>query len=212
MIKCNVTLCGKIFVSAQEKTSKDGQKFLAFSVTIPMKGKDESVTEMRINVSTEGTQADAGQYISGRRVTVVGVMYVKKIENNVYYNLRTTAPIQFNETTESDNLSGSIEFTGKIGPKGIKDLKSKKGNDFQVFDAFTHDSEGEKQGFYWVHSTNFSPIHEDFFKAGEYVEVNGDLELEVYRSEARINCRARSIKKHEFTQQNNNAQSPQGQA
>lgn len=211
MIKCNVTLCGKIFFSAQEKTSKDGQKFLSFGVSIPMKGKDESVTELRINVSTQGTQAEAGNYISGRRVTVVGVMYVKKIENNVYYNLRATSPIQFNETTDPDNLSGSIEFTGKIGSKGVKDLKSKKGNDFQVFDAFTHDSEGEKQGFYWVHFTNFSPIHEDFFKAGEYVEVNGELELDVFRSEARINCRATNIKKHEFVQTGNGAQQ-QGQA
>ena len=43
MIKCNVTLCGKIFISAQEKTSKDGQKFLSFGVSIPMKGKITSL-------------------------------------------------------------------------------------------------------------------------------------------------------------------------
>ena len=35
MIKCNVTLCGKIFISAQEKTSKDGQKFLCYGRRLP---------------------------------------------------------------------------------------------------------------------------------------------------------------------------------
>lgn len=126
MIKCNVTLCGKIFISAQEKTSKDGQKFLSFGVSIPMKGKDESVTELRINVSTQGTQAEAGNYISGRRVTVVGVMYVKKIENNVYYNLRATSPIQFNETTDPDNLSGPLSLPVRSVQKESRISKVRK--------------------------------------------------------------------------------------
>lgn len=210
MIKLNVTVCGKIYVSAQEKTTHEGQKFLAFGITIPMKGKDDSVAEIRINVSAPGTQADAGQYISGRRVTVVGTMYVKKIENNVYYNLRSDGNIQFNETTAQDMLSGSIEFSGKISKKGVQELKSKKGTDFQVFDAFAHDKEGDKNGFNWVHFTNFTPIHEDFFKADQYVDVTGELGFDVFKSEARLTCRVSSIKKHEFTQNGEQQATQQG--
>lgn len=209
MIKCNVNLCAKIFVSAQEKTANDGSKYLAFAVTLPMKGADDSVAELHINVTTSGTIADAGNYISGRRVTIVGTMYVKKIEDKVFYHLRATAPIAFNQETDADSLTGSVEFSGKIGKKGVQDLKSKSGKDFQVFDAFTHDKEGEKQGFYWVHFINFKPIHEEFFKADTYVDVNGELGIDVFKSEARITCKANNIKQHEFTQ---SAQQPSQQA
>lgn len=211
MIKCNVTVCGRIFVSAQEKTAHNGEKFLAFGVTLPMKGKDESVAEIRINVTTPGTQEDASKYIAGRRVTVVGVMYVKKIEDNVYVNLRSTSPIEFNETTAADQLSGSMEFSGKIGTKGVQDLKGKSGKDFQVFDAFAHDKDGDKQGFYWVHFTNFTPLHEDFFKAGEYVDVTGDLGIDVFKGDAKFTCKANSIKKHNFEQNGNGGQQAQQQ-
>lgn len=211
MIKCNVNLCAKIFVSAQEKTANDGSKYLAFAVTLPLKGKDDSVAELHINVTTSGTIADAGNYISGRRVTVVGTMYVKKIEDKVFYHLRAAAPIVFNQESDVDALTGSVEFSGKIGPKGVQDLKGKTGKDFQVFDAFDHDKEGEKQGFNWVHFINFKPIHEDFFKAGTYVDVNGELGLEVFKSEAKISCRANTIKQHEFTQSPQQPASQQAQ-
>ena len=35
MIKCNVTTCGVITSSAEEKTSKEGEKFISFSMVVP---------------------------------------------------------------------------------------------------------------------------------------------------------------------------------
>lgn len=200
MIKFNVTLCAKIFVSAQEKTSSNGEKYLAFAVTIPFKGKDDSVAELHVNVTTTGTQAEAGNYISGRRVTLVGTMYGKKLEDKTFYNLRTTAPIEFRQETDPDSITGSVEFSGKIGSKGVVERTGKSGKPFQVFDAFSHDKDGEKQGFLWMNFVNFTPLHEDFFKAGEYVDVNGELGVDVFRGDLKFTCKASSIKKHEFQQ------------
>lgn len=200
MIKFNVNLCGKIFVSAQEKTSTSGEKFLSFAITIPMKGKDDSAAELHVNVTTNGTQADAAKYISGRRVAIVGTMYGKKIEDKTYYNLRTTTPIELKQETDEDYVNGSVEFTGKIGNKGITERTSKSGKPFQSFDAFSHDKDGEKQGFLWMNFVNFNPLHEDFFKAGEYVDVTGELGVDIFRGELRFTCRTNSIKKHEFPQ------------
>lgn len=200
MIKFNVTLCGKIFVSAQEKTTNNGEKYLAFAVTLPFKGNDESVAELHVNVTTNGTQADAANYISGRRVCIVGTMYAKRIEDKTFYNLRATNAIEFKQETDADSISGSVEFTGKIGNKGVIERTSKSGKPFQVFDAFAHDKEGEKQGFLWMNFINFNPLHEDFFKAGEYVDVNGELGVDVFKSNLSFTCRTSSIKKHEFQQ------------
>ena len=41
MIKCNVTACGIIVSSAVEKQNKEGGKFLAFTIIVPIEGKDK---------------------------------------------------------------------------------------------------------------------------------------------------------------------------
>ena len=46
MIKCNVTACGIIVSSAVEKQNKEGGKFLAFTLVVPIEGKDKSVKEL----------------------------------------------------------------------------------------------------------------------------------------------------------------------
>lgn len=39
MIKCNVTACGIIVSSAVEKQNKEGGKFLAFTLVVPIVGQ-----------------------------------------------------------------------------------------------------------------------------------------------------------------------------
>lgn len=46
MIKCNITACGIIVSSAQEKTNKEGGKFLAFTIVVPIEGRDKSVNSL----------------------------------------------------------------------------------------------------------------------------------------------------------------------
>ena len=88
MIKCNVTACGIIVSSAVEKQNKEGGKFLAFTIIVPIEGKDKSVKELHIGVTAEGDQTTAANYQAGRRVTVHGYLFIKKVEENLYFNLR----------------------------------------------------------------------------------------------------------------------------
>ena len=80
MIKCNVTACGIIVSSAVEKQNKEGGKFLAFTLVVPIEGKDNSVKELHIGVTTEGDQTTAVNYSAGRRVTIKGNLYISKVE------------------------------------------------------------------------------------------------------------------------------------
>ena len=50
MIKCNVTTCGVITSSAEEKTSKEGEKFISFSMMVPFGGKDGTVKEQYLSL------------------------------------------------------------------------------------------------------------------------------------------------------------------
>lgn len=78
MIKCNVTACGIIVSSAVEKQNKEGGKFLAFTIIVPIEGKDKSVKELHIGVAAEGDQTTAANYQAGRRVTVHGNLFIKR--------------------------------------------------------------------------------------------------------------------------------------
>lgn len=192
MIKCNVTACGIIVSSAVEKQNKEGGKFLAFTLVVPIEGKDKSVKELHIGVTTEGDQTTAVNYSAGRRVTIKGNLYIRKVEEAVYYNLRSEGAIEQNESSAQDRLEGSMEFRGKIGPKGIECKTSKKGAAFKVFSAFSSDKDGEKRAFTWV-SFMVNPSVECTVEAGNYVEVHGDLLLDVFKNNLQLNCRVNKI-------------------
>ncbi len=93
MIKCNVTTCGVITSSAEEKTSKEGEKFISFSMVVPFEGKDGTVKEQYISVSAPGDAQSAANYSAGRRVTVSGVLHIRKHDSSTYSNLRTDTNI-----------------------------------------------------------------------------------------------------------------------
>lgn len=114
MIKCNVTACGIIVSSAVEKQNKEGGKFLAFTLVVPIEGKDKSVKELHIGVTTEGDQTTAANYSAGRRVTIKGNLYIRKVEEAVYYNLRSEGAIEQNESSAQDRLEGSMEFEVRL--------------------------------------------------------------------------------------------------
>lgn len=193
MIKCNVTACGTINSSAEEKQSNAGEKFISFSMTIPFLGKDGSAREQYISVSAAGDKETAKAYTTGRKVTVTGVLYIRKHDGNVYFNLRSDGNIEINESTANDRLEGSMEFKGKISKKGIKEFKSKKGKDMQSFSAFSSDKEGENREFTWVNFIVLSPIHADYFAAEKYVSVVGDLQVDIFKSELQLECKVKSL-------------------
>ena len=117
MIKCNITACGIIVSSAQEKTNKEGGKFLAFTIVVPIEGRDKSVKELHIGVTTEGDASTAAKYAAGKKVTIQGNLYIKKVEDTLYYNLRAEGDIKENDTSQADKIEGKMEFRVKLAKK-----------------------------------------------------------------------------------------------
>lgn len=192
MIKCNITACGIIVSSAQEKTNKEGGKFLAFTIVVPIEGRDKSVKELHIGVTTEGDASTAAKYAAGKKVTIQGNLYIKKVEDTLYYNLRAEGDIKENDTSQVDKIEGKMEFKGKIGKKGLESYPTKNGGTFKTFSAFSADKDGEKCAFTWVKFT-LNQFLDYAAKAGEYVEVHGDLLLDVYKNSLQIGCRVSTI-------------------
>ena len=192
MIKCNVTACGIISNSAVERQSKEGNPFLSFSITIPIAGSDGSGAELQVFVSAPGDKETMGQYSTGRKVKVNGILYIRKLDDHTYYNLRSDGGIEFVKSTEEDALTGSMEFKGKI--KGdITERTNKNGHKFQTFSAVSQDKDGEKVGWLWVRFLTPTPVEQPFFRPEAYVAIKGELRLHVYQNNVNIECRTSSI-------------------
>jgi len=193
MIKCNATTCGNIVSSAVEKTAQDGSKFISYAMVTALQGSDQSVAEVHINVSAPYNADTIQNYSTGRRVTINGILHARKYQGAEYYNMRTDSEAEFNESTVPDRLEGSMEFKGKISKKGIENKTSKKGRAFQVFSAFSSDKNGDNREFTWVNFMVLNPIQADYFAAEKYVEVHGDLRLNVYKSKLQLECNVKSV-------------------
>lgn len=193
MIKCNVTVCGNIVSSAEEKTTSEGNKFMSYALVLGVAGRDNSVKELHINVSAPLNYETKSNYSTGRRVTVNGTLYVRKHEGVQYFNLRTDTEAEFNESTVPDRMEGNMDFKGKISKKGIESRRSKKGNEIQTFSAFSSDKNGENREFTWVNFLSFTTVKTDFCDAEKYVEIQGDLKLNVYQSKLQLECIVKSV-------------------
>ena len=171
MIKGNVTVCGTINSSAVEKTSKENEKYLSFSMVVPLQGKDVSVP-MDAKMKSKLT--------NGRHVLVHGALHVRKYEGTVFYNVRSDEEVEFVKTSEPDSLEGDLEFKGGVGTKGVTEKTSKKGSKYHLFDAWSRDKSGEKDPEYtWVHFISFQ---KDFpaLTPKNYVHVTGKLDIDVF--------------------------------
>ena len=198
MIKCNVTACGIISNSAVAKQNKEGHSFISFTITIPIAGSDGSGAELQVFVSAPGNKDTVEQYSTGRRVRISGTLYIRRIDDRTYYNLRTDDEIEIVKSTDEDSLKGSIDFKGKI--KGeITERTNKHGNKFQTFSGVSQDKDGEKRGWLWVRFLVPKPIQQDFFKPDAYVEVKGELLFHIYQGNVNIECRTSSVEPWELT-------------
>lgn len=190
MIKCQVEVCAKIVRAAILKESNDGNSFLTFAVKLPVKSRSGKKASLEISVSVDGGKSEKSIYAEGRRVRITdGTLIIRKKGDRVFYNLRADNGVDLCKSSEEDLISGTMQFTGKIGNKGVQERTSKKGNMFKTFSAFSSDKDGEDRAFTWVRFTYFDPKDgEDFLKEGSYVEVNGDLQFDVYNDDISLDC------------------------
>jgi hypothetical protein len=200
MIKCNVNVCAEISRSAVVKEN-NGEEFFVYTVKLPVKGRNGEVKDLLISVSQDGGKGKAALFTEGRRVAIKGVLAVKKKDDKVYYNLRTTGEAELTKSSAEDNIEGTMEFIGKIGKKGAETREDKKGEKFKTFSAFSSDKNGDKTEFVWVSFLYFRPKEdESFLVAGKYINVSGDLQLNIFKDDIAMQCRVREIKEHVFAE------------
>lgn len=193
MIKCDLNVCAVISRAASVKNGKEGNSFLAFSVKLPVEGRDGSKKDLELSVSLDGDKSKAAVFTSGRRVTLSGVLTVRKKGGKVYFNFRADSA-ELANSKESDRIEGTMEFRGKIGKKGVDVKNDKNGDTYKAFSAFSTDKDGDKAEFTWIRFLYFNPKDgEDFLAANSYIEVKGDLQVGVFKDEVTLDCRVTDV-------------------
>lgn len=194
MIKCNLNVCAVICRAANVKEGKDGNSFLSFNVKLPIEGRDGSSKELEMSVSADGDKSKASVYAAGRRVNLTGTLMVRKKGGKIYYNFRAES-VSIANSKDADRIEGTMMFRGKIGKKGV-DVKTDKNNDtYKAFSAFSTDKDGDKVEFTWIRFLYFNPKDgEDFLTADAYIEVEGDLQLGVFKDDISLDCRVSEVK------------------
>lgn len=206
MIKFIVSeLCGVINSAAEVKKAKDDKEFLSFDVKLTVQDRNGATAEMTLSVSADGGKGESLAYTKGKRVRIIGVIYVKKREGVQYYNLRAEK-VDFVSTSEPDKIEGTMEFMGKIDRRGIDKHNDKKGNPYKAFSAFSSEKVADNRfESVWVRFLYFSPKEgEDFLQANAYVKCSGDLRMGVYRDAISLECLLKDVSPWVLDKKNEN--------
>lgn len=199
MIKCNVSICAVISRAASVKNGKDSS-FLTFGIKVPVEGRDGLKKDLEVSVSLDGDKSKASVFVVGRRVNLSGTLMVRKKDSKTYFNLRADSA-ELANSKSANLIEGTMEFRGKIGKKGVEEKTDKHKKAYKAFSAFSSDKDGDKVEFTWVRFLYFNPKEgEDFLQANTYVEVQGELQLGVYKDEISIDCRVSDVAPWELNQ------------
>ena len=199
MIKSKVTVIGTVTRSADIKNGRDGQLFISFGMRVRL-GDGDDAADIDISVAYDGDDEDALFTNKDDRVKVQGVMTFKKMGDQTYYNL--SAEKIKHDVTEADAISGTLEFRGTVGAKGVVQHQGKKGA-FRHFDAYSAEKVGEDQYSYiWVHFVDFSEERPECLVPKAGINAEGALELNLFNDRLDIGCRVKSLS--EWEKQYNN--------
>ena len=106
MIKCNVTIVGRVFRAPEIKNDKDGNPFVTFGISTEVKDNGET-KEIDISVACDGEDDQVLSLSSGDRVKVKGVLTFRKREDVVFFNLSAG---EVDKTKEKDKVEGTMTF------------------------------------------------------------------------------------------------------
>lgn len=190
MISCQVTVCGKIGSGTVVKQSADGKKFISFTLfTIITKGKSSRLMALSVSVDDNGKSSI---YTEGRRIQVTGTLTMRKTSASIYYNLRASEEIVLIDESVPDKVEGTLFFRGKTSKNPIVIKQDKRGKNFRVFAAYSSEKDGANREYIWIHFLDFSP-KEDFVQPSTFIEVEGDLQVNIYQDRLSFEAVVRHI-------------------
>ena len=187
MIRCNVTVCGVVSRVATCRTNKDGQPFVTFAMNVAIPSKSGINKTIEVSVLKDGTLTEVGNIVTGQRIEAVGVLIPRKHGENMYYNMNATV-VNTDTTVKEDSIVGQLEFRGKIG-KTIDEKKSKKGEPYQMFSAYSATKAENGFEYIWVRLVRFNKEREAWLVPGCRITAKGELELSLYNDRLTFSCK-----------------------
>ena len=193
MIKCNVTIIGRVFRAPEIKNDREGNPFVTFGVSTELKDNGE-IRDIDISVACVGEDEDILSLSSGDRVKVKGILTFRKREDIVFFNLSAS---EVSKTKEKDKIEGTMNFRGTLGGKEIQEKQGKKGA-YRVFDAYSAEKVAEdKFSYIWVHFVDFSEERPECLVPKAGINAEGALELNLFNDRLDIGCRVKSLSEWE---------------
>ena len=194
MIKCNVTIVGRVFRAPEIKNDREGNPFVTFGVSSELKDTGET-RDIDISVACDGEDEEILSLSSGDRVKVKGVLTFRKREDVVFFNLSGSEVKK--DVKEKDKIEGTMSFRGTLGGKEIQEKQGKKGA-YRVFDAYSAEKIAEdKFAYIWVHFVDFSEERPECLVPKAGINAEGALELNLFNDRLDIGCRVKSLSEWE---------------
>lgn len=191
MIKCNVTLNGTVSRTAAVRTASDGRTFVCFAVKTVIPARSGSGKQVEISVSMDSPTQGAPSFAVGTRMEMQGTLTFRKRNETLYLNFHADT-VNTSPVSDTDAITGSIEFRGTIG-KQVEEKTDKKGGKYLVFSAFSTEKDGDAFAFTWVRFIRFSAEREPFLTHKAGITAKGKLELSAYLDKINIGCRVEEI-------------------
>ena len=193
MIKCNVTVSGTICRTAQVRNSKDGKPFITFGLTVVIPSKNGINKNIEISVAKDGqASSEVATYEVGKRAKISGVLIFHKRGNNLYWNL-SCSNIDFDSVSSTDEIKGTMEFTGTAG-KDIETKKDKKGNPYLSFSAYSSEKDGDNFAYTWVRFRHFGVSAPDWLQPKSKVQAKGEAEFTIFNDRIDMTCLIQELK------------------
>ena len=194
MIKCNVTIVGRVFRAPEIKNDREGNPFVTFGVSSELKDNGET-RDIDISVACDGEDEEILSLSSGDRVKVKGVLTFRKREDVVFFNLSGSEVKK--DVKEKDKIEGTMSFRGTLGGKKIQEKQGKKGA-YRVFDAYSAEKIAEdKFAYIWVHFVDFSEERPECLVPKAGINAEGALELTLFNGRLDIGCRVKFLSEWE---------------
>ena len=189
MIKCNVTIVGRVFRAPEIKNDREGNPFVTFGVSSELKDNGET-RDIDISVASDGEDDVILGLSVGDRVKVKGVLTFRKREDVVFFNMSAS---EVDKTKEKDRIEGTMIFRGTLGGKEIQEKQGKKGA-YRVFDAYSAEKVAEdKFSYIWVHFVDFSEERPECLVPKSGINAEGALEMNLFNDRLDLGCRVSSL-------------------
>ena len=204
MIRADVNMTGTIKKGATIRKDKNDKPYLSFVVSVNIPDAKGIGKDLEVLVTLQGgKKSDQSLYSEERRVTVQGVLDVKKKGENLVFYL-AASKISVKNVGEEDAITGQLHFRGRLKNDNVYEEKSdRNGNPYLLFSAYSAEKVGDNFVSTWVRFLRFpekgadiSSVTPAWMQPKTKVSIDGELQLSVYDNQARLSCRVTDMKEY----------------